>query len=266
MISSISTWETVRSATSPSFPGFCTDGRGLGIIAWDFSADGRLDLFVANDTSANFLFIHQGMSPDGTPRFAEEALVRGVAVDDDGNAQASMGVAAGDVNGDGLVDMFITNFFSEANTLYLSQEGGFFTDMTRPFQLRDSSFWMLGFGCQFADFDGDGWQDLVATNGHVDQTSARGDPDRMSPQLFHNRQGQRFEDVPADRLGGFFEGKYLGRGLATLDWNRDGRTDFAVSHLHGPAALVVNQTLAQGTPLVVRLVGRRGPRDPVGIG
>jgi tetratricopeptide (TPR) repeat protein len=240
------------------------DGRGLGVIAWDFTRDGLLDLFVANDTSANFLFIHQGNAPDGTPRFAEEALLRGVAVDQDGNAQASMGIAVGDANGDGRLDLFLTNFFAEANTLYTAQDGGFFTDMTRPFRLRDPSFWMLGFGCQFADFDGDGWEDLVATNGHVDQISARGDPDRMPPQLFRNVQGRAFEDVPPERLGPFFQRKYLGRGLATLDWNRDGRTDFVVSHIHAPAALVTNRTAIHDPPLVLRLAGRRASRDPVG--
>lgn len=239
------------------------DGRGLGIVAWDFSGDGRLDLLVANDTSANFLFVSQGVR-DGIPWFAEEGLIRGIAVDEDGNALASMGVAASDANGDARMDLFITNFFGESNSLYVGQEGGFFTDMTRPFHLRDASFWMLGFGCQFADFDGDGWCDLVATNGHVDQVSARGDPDRMAPQLFHNRHGRQFAEIPTDKLGSFFQKTYLGRGLATLDWNRDGRTDFAVSHLHGPAALVTNHTPPGGAALTVRLAGRRGTRDPVG--
>lgn len=240
------------------------DGRGLGVIAWDFAGDGRLGLFVANDTTPNFLFINQGNNSSGAPRFEEQGLVRGVAINAEGTAQASMGVAAGDVTGDGRLDLFITTFFGDTKTLYSQAEGGFFSDVTRPYNLRDAGFWMLGFGCQFADFDGDGWDDLVETNGHVDQKSYRGDPDRMPPQLFRNLGGRKFAEVPAAELGPFFQGRYLGRGLATFDWNRDGRTDFGVSHLHAPFALLTNRTPSSGDPIVIRLIGRTGCREPTG--
>ena len=240
------------------------NGRGLGLVAWDFGGDGRLGLFVGNDTSPNFLFINGGTGSDGVPMFREEGVVRGVAYDVDGNAQACMGVAAGDINGDGRLDMYITNFFGESDTLYSQLNDGSFHDATRPFALRDAGFWTLGFGCQFADFDGDGWEDIIATNGHVDQRSRRGDPDRTPPQLFVNRQGRKFDEVPRERLGSFFQHGYLGRGLAKLDWNRDGRVDFGVSHLHGRFALVTNHTPSSGQPLIVRLNGRSGARDPIG--
>jgi tetratricopeptide (TPR) repeat protein len=240
------------------------NGRGLGLVAWDFGGDGRLGLFVGNDTSANFLFINEGNGPDGTPRFREEAVIRGVAFDVDGNAQACMGVAAGDANGDGRIDMYVTNFFGESDTLYSQRADGMFDDATRPFALRDAGYWTLGFGCQFADFDGDGWEDLIATNGHVDQQSRRGDPDRTPPQLFRNRHGRKFDEIAPAKLGAFFQKGYLGRGLAKLDWNRDGRVDFAVSHLHDPFALVTNNTPSSGLPLIVRLAGRTGTREPTG--
>lgn len=240
------------------------NGRGLGLIAWNFGGDGRLGLFVGNDTSPNFLFINGGNGKDGIPSFKEEALIRGVAFDVDGNAQACMGIAAGDANGDGLIDMYITNFFGESDTLYSQRGDGLFDEATRPYDLRDAGFWTLGFGTQFVDFDGDGWEDLVVTNGHVDQQSWRGDPDRTPPQLFRNLQGRKFAEVSPDRLGPFFQQGYLGRGLAKLDWNRDGCVDFAVSHLHGDFALVTNRTPSKGRPLVVRLAGRTGTRDPIG--
>ena len=240
------------------------NGRGLGLVAWDFNGDGRLGLFVGNDTSANFLFINEGSGPDAIPHFREEGVIRGVAFDVDGNAQACMGVAAGDANGDGRIDMYITNFFGESDTLYSQRADGMFDDATRPFALRDAGYWTLGFGCQFADFDGDGWEDLIATNGHVDQHSRRGDPDRTPPQLFRNRQGRKFDEISRERLGSFFQQGYLGRGLAKLDWNRDGRVDFGVSHLHGPFALVTNNTPSSGQPLIVRLAGRTGTREPTG--
>src|SRR5262249_26939669 len=153
----------------------------------------------------------------GTPRFREQGIVRGVALDGDGNPQACMGVAAGDPSGDGRIDLFVTTFFGESKTMYSQREDGFFDDVTRNFNLREPGLWMLGFGCQFADLDGDGWEDLIITNGHVDQRSSRGDPDRMRPQVFHNVQGRSFTEVPGSALGAFFQESYLGRGLATLD-------------------------------------------------
>lgn len=241
------------------------NGRGLGLIAWDFAGEDRLSLFVANDTSPNFLFRNMGNNPDGVPQFSEEGIVQGVALDVDGNAQASMGIAAGDINRDGRIDMFITNFFGESDSLYSQRADGFFDDVTRKYGLTDPGFWMLGFGCQFGDFDSDGWDDLIVTNGHVDRESRRGDPDRTRPQLFRNRQGVKFDEAPSEQLGNFFQKGYLGRGLATLDWNGDGRLDFAVSHLHDPFALVTNQTdHPENKSLVIRLVGRKRCRVPMG--
>jgi tetratricopeptide (TPR) repeat protein len=239
-------------------------GKGLGVVVWDFAGDGRLGIFVANDTTPNFLFMNTGADANGIPRFQEEGVVRGVAFNIDGNAQASMGVAAGDANGDGRIDLYITTFFGDTKTLYSQRDDRYFDDLTRPYNLRDSGFWMLGFGCQFADLDGDGWDDLIVTNGHVDQTSARGDIDRMPPQVLHNQRGRRFVEVPDQMLGRFFQNRYLGRGLATLDWNRDGRADVGISHIHAPFALLTNRTAAASQPLVVRLIGRSGCREPTG--
>lgn len=240
------------------------EGRGLGVVVWDYSGDGLLDIFVANDTSANFLWVHQGTDSAGVPHFQEEGLVRGVAFNQDGHATASMGVAAGDANGDGQIELFITNFFSESSTLFSLQAGGFFEEQTRDMNLRAASLWMLGFGCQFADLDGDSWEDLIVTNGHVDQKSARGDSDRLPPQIFRNQQGRRFAEVPGQMLGSFFQGRYLGRGLAKLDWNRDGRIDVGISHIHAPFALLTNHTAPAGRLLNVRLIGRSGCREPIG--
>ena len=123
---------------------------------------------------------------------------------------------------------------------------------------------MLGFGCQFADFDGDRWEDLIVANGHVDQISSTGSEDHMRPQLYRNIGGDHFEEVPADQLSPFFQQKALGRGVALLDWNRDGRLDFCVSHLHSPFALLTNRTEGWNRALILRLVGRRQSREPIG--
>ncbi|MDX1967041.1 MAG: FG-GAP-like repeat-containing protein [Planctomycetaceae bacterium] len=240
--------------------------KGLGVIVWDFEGEGRLGIFVANDTMPNMLWTPLPGDGSGVPKFREDGIVRGVAFDSDGHAPASMGVAASDATGDGLIDLFVTTFFGEAKVLFCQDQDGFFQNSTRPQGLRDPGFWMLGFGCQFADFDADGWDDLVVANGHVDQTTSRGTPDRMPPQLFRNEQGQRFREVPRERLGAFFQHPYLGRGLAKLDWNRDGRIDFAVANLHAPFALVSNRSPqdAGHQSLMLRLVDSDGARDPIG--
>ncbi|MBC7966449.1 MAG: VCBS repeat-containing protein [Fuerstia sp.] len=241
-----------------------TSGRALALIAWDFTGDGRTSLFVANDTSANFLFHNLDTNADGVPEFSEEGVLRGLAFDADGNAQASMGVAAGDANGDGKLDLFVTNFEHESNTFYSQGPDGLYLDFTRQYGLRDPGYGMLGFGTQFADFDGDGWDDLVATNGHVDKRRDSSEKDRMRPQLFRNLQGHSFAEIPPDVLGTFFLNDYLGRGLATLDWNKDGRTDFGVSNLHAPYSLVTNRTPSSSVAVAVRLISTSGVRDGSG--
>jgi len=227
-------------------------GRGLGVIGWDFDGDGRMDLFAGNDTSENFLWMNR-TEPGASVRLEEEAAVRGVALDGDGNPIASMGIATGDADGDGLLDLFVTNYYKSPNVLFRQASAGTFEDATRVWNLRDSGYFSLGFGSQFADLDGDGREDLIATNGHVNQQAVDGSGDRMRPQVFRNT-GRRFEEAAAERLGPFFERKSLGRGLALIDWNRDGLTDVGISHLHDPFALLTNRSDASGKPVVVRLI------------
>jgi tetratricopeptide (TPR) repeat protein len=243
-------------------------GRALGLVGWDFFAEDQINLFVANDTSANFLF-RQMDSPTSAgdlkiPVFRDEGLVQGVAFDADGNAQASMGVASGDVNQDGFLDLFITNFSNESNTLYVQSPQHSYLDKTRQFRLRDPGFSLLGFGTQFFDVNFDGWPDLVLTNGHVDQSASQPDADRMRSQLFLNQQGEYFDEVAGDASGPFFSKRSLGRGLATLDWNQDGKTDFVVTHIHAPTSLVTNRTELQQKATIIRLVGRSRTRNAVG--
>jgi len=240
------------------------DGKGLGLVVADFDDAGRLSIFVANDAVPNFFFRNLSERGQAGLRFEEQGYLTGLAVDADGQPQACMGVAAGDANRDGGIDLFVTNFYNESNTLYLKQPGETFVDSTRTARLREPGFAMLGFGTQFLDADLDGWQDLVVTNGHVGDLTHAGIPYEMPCQVFRNQQDGRFEEVPARQLGRFFEGRFLGRGLARLDWNRDGREDFAVSFLQSPAALVENRTQAAGHFLVVRLHGVESARDAIG--
>jgi hypothetical protein len=206
----------------------------LGIVAADFDGSGRLSLFVANDMMPNFYFMNETPSPGGRPRFTESALTAGLAYDRDGRAQGCMGIAVGDIREDGLLDLFVTNYYLESNTLYEQRPGQSFEDVTRTAGLRDPSLKMLGFGTQFLDADLDGWSDLVVLNGHVDDETYRGIPFHMPAQFFRNVGGGKFAEVSADTLGPWFAGRYLGRGLARLDWNRDGLEDFAATNLDSP--------------------------------
>ncbi|MCP3693517.1 MAG: hypothetical protein GY917_15055 [Planctomycetaceae bacterium] len=236
-------------------------GNGLGIVAADFSGGKTLDLFVANDAVANSFFKRRSSSANQL--FDETATLMGLAFDRDGAAQACMGVAAGDVNRDGLIDLFVTNYYRESNTLY-QQQGGMFVDTTRPAGLREPSFSWLGFGTQFLDADLDGHLDLVITNGHVDDYRKNNQPFAMPPQFLHNRGQARFQELDPTELGPYFQKRYRGRGLARIDWNRDGREDFVVSHLDAPVSLLTNQTREQGNYLVVQLVGTTSSRDAIG--
>ena len=154
------------------------DGQGLGVVANDLDGDGRVDLFVANDQSAKFLFLNRGGL-----RFEEVGHLAGVASNASGFYQASMGVACGDVNGDGLPDLAVTNFYNEYTALYLNLGDGVFSDHSAEYGLTVPSRYRLGFGMAFLDFNNDGRLDLVTANGHVDD-SRTDVPQQMPAQLF----------------------------------------------------------------------------------
>ena len=241
------------------------EGKGLGIVAADFALDGRLSLFVANDTTPNFFYNNSTPSGELVPRFSENGVLSGLAYDRNGLAQACMGVAADDATGDGFVDLYVTNFYNESNTFYAPEvPGKTFADQTAEFGLRDGSMQMLGFGTQFIDGELDGWPDLILTNGHVQDRSMEGIPYKMRPQFFRNLAGENFEELTPDSLGPFFSGQYLGRGLARVDWNRDGREEVVISHLGSPAALLTNQTTTAGHFVALQLRGTLGSRDAIG--
>ena len=239
------------------------EGRGMGIVAADFFGKGKLDLFVANDMAPNFFFVNQTQHADRL-RFAERGLLAGLASNRDGRFEACMGIAAGDSDGDGRIDLFVTNFDLETNTLYKQLPGEFFDDATQRAGLAEPSINVLGFGAQFIDGELDGDLDLIVTNGHVDDARSMGRPYQMPPQYFENLGDGRFALAEAEALGTYFQGKYLGRGLAKLDWNRDGREDVVISHLDAPVALLTNTTNGAGRFLAIKLVAVASARDAIG--
>lgn len=205
-------------------------GRGLGVAVADLNNDGLPDVFVTNDTTANFLFINQGK---GT--FQENAMVLGCAADVNGNFMANMGVAVCDFFRSGHFDLYVTHFTDESDTLFRNYGEGGFQDESAMVGLPNFTTDHLSFGVVAADFNQDGQLEVFATSGHIENSP--GFPHyRMKPLLFAF-DGKRFHDCSAQG-GPFFEGKRVGRAVAACDYDDDGRLEMLVAHENSPAALL----------------------------
>ena len=236
-------------------------GAGLGVGVGDFDGDGWLDLYIANDRNPNQLWMNRREG-----RFEDTALLAGAALSGDGRAQAGMGVAVGDVHGDGHEDVFVTNMRNEGNVLYRNNGSAGFTDVTAAAGLRGPSLPYTGFGAEFFDADNDGWLDLFVSNGAVSVVDAlRGSPYpyRERNSLYHNQGGGRFVDVTRS-AGPGLEGADVARGAAFGDLNGDGRIDIVVSNNNGPPRVLLNETRTQNHYLFVALEGVRSNRMGLG--
>ena len=195
-----------------------TNGRGLGVIAADLDGDGRMDLYVANDGTANYLFRNLGGF-----HFQEVGLEAGVAGSAQGGYQAGMGVACGDLDGDGRPDLMVTNFYGEGTTLYQNLGEGLFADRSSASGIGLESRYLLGFGIAMADISNDGLKDVMITNGHVNDNQ-RFYLYAMPSRLYENRPDGRLVDVSAS-AGAPWDVLRVGRGLAAGDLDNDGRVD-----------------------------------------
>jgi tetratricopeptide (TPR) repeat protein len=232
------------------------DGRGLGVVASDLDGDGRVDLFVANDQSANYLFHNKGGM-----RFEEIGHAAGVACNADGAYQAGMGVACGDADGDGQPDLAVTNFYNEYTTLYRNVGGGVFTDSTAQAGLAALTRHRLGFGIAFVDANNDGRLDLATANGHVDDFQPAL-PYKMRAQLLIGVPEGRFVDS-TDASGPPWQVARVARGLAVGDLDNDGRADLLLTANDSPLAYFHNRT-SGGHWLTLSLEGTASPRDAIG--
>ena len=214
-------------------------GRGLGVLFTDLDGDHRPDVYVANDLDPNRLYRNLGAGEDGRIAFEDVSLLSGASLDRQGKAQAGMGVAAGDVDGDGLADVALTHFDVETNTLYRNLGHGQFEDVSASSGFGLPSFNLLGFGIVLADFDLDGDLDAYVANGHVFERSARDTVSRAQRDLLLAGTGDgRFVDQG-------FEGgaDRVGRGAAAADYDGDGDLDVAVQHNGAAPELWHNRTL-----------------------
>lgn len=237
--------------------------KGLGVLIFRIESEEFPSLFIANDQVRNFLLIVRPLSTQSI-EMVDEALVRGLALSLDGLAFACMGVAADDVDNNGTVDLLVTNFADEPNTLYLQDSTGLFSDNTAGSGMQSASYPYVGWGTQFIDVDRDGWVDALVVNGHVDDYTDEGKGYAMAPQAFRNQGGGRFELLPPSTVGDFFALQFLGRGMAKVDWNRDGLFEVAVSTMNSPAQLVKNVSVDAGNYSTFRLVGTESARIPIG--
>ena len=229
-------------------------GPALGVTAADFNGDGWIDLYVANDSQPNQLWINQH---DGT--FKNTGLVAGVALTAEGKAEASMGVDAGDFDNDGDEDIFITEQTGEGHNLYVNDGHGAFEDQSAHSGLASASLAFTGFGTAWFDYDNDGWLDLLTVNGAVQTIEALAQahdpfPLHQRKQLFRNLRNGRFEDVSA-KAGKVFELSEVGRGAAFGDVDNDGDTDVVVANNNGPLRLLINNVGNRKHWLGLRVAG-----------
>lgn len=235
--------------------GLVDGGKGLGVVAGDINLDGHLDLYVANDTTDNFLYWN-----DGHGQLEESGMISGAAADEVGVNTGSMGVCLQDFDNDGQPDLWVTNFERELFGLYHNEKANLFSHVSRGAGLAGLNGLYVGFGTVFVDFDFDGDRDLVAANGHVSYASPHA-PFRQLPLLLENQRGKRFTQRNEP---GYFATGHTGRGLASVDLDNDGGTDFAVSHLEEPVSVLRGLPPPNERWATVRLVGRQSNRDAIG--
>lgn len=246
------TFEAMASAWGLSGPG----NKALGVAIVDFNQDGWPDIYVANDTTANFLFLNQ--QGQG---FTESALRLGCALNEEGAAQASMGVAVGDYDANGLPDVFLTHFTGESNTLYQNLGEYGLVDVSKQTGVQAATWTRLGFGAVMQDFDFDGRQEVVTVNGHIDENNADGDGYRQKPQIL-TFDGERWDEI-SQTAGKYFEKKLVGRGAGLGDFDSDGRPDLLIGHQNSPAALLRNESEV-GHWLKLSFIGRTANRRGIG--
>lgn len=236
--------------------GLRKDGKGLGVVVGDVDLDGHVDVYVGNDTVPNFLYRNTGS------RFEDMGLMSGTALSDRGTPDGSMGVDIGDLNHDGLPDIWVANYESESFALYRNQGNFFFQHVSQPLGITAVGALYVGWGSLLVDLDRDTNLDAFCSNGHVIRHPVNA-PLKQQPLVFLNQNGKRFTNV-ASQVGEYTSTAHMGRGCAAGDLDNDGDIDIAVMRTNEPLALLSNESTNAAHWLSVRLIGRASSRDAVG--
>ncbi len=236
------------------------NGKGLGVVCGDVDNDGDTDIFVANDTTPNFLYLNDS---NARIKMTEDALFAGVALSEEGRAYSGMGANLGDFDNDGYLDIVITNFQDQTNSLYHNAQSGFFNEVSFAKGIGEKSLRYLAWGTDFVDFNNDGWLDLFVANGHLDDNIADIDPIgtyAQPNQLFLNNGGVNFEAS----IDTAIKIQKVSRGTAFGDIDNDGDMDIVVSNLKDTPTVLRNDGGNAVQWLQVKLIGRHCNRDAIG--
>ncbi|HEY3834927.1 MAG TPA: CRTAC1 family protein [Bryobacteraceae bacterium] len=240
-------------------------GKGLGVVATDINNDGLMDLFVANDTVQNFLYVNRGAGKGGKWQFEEIALPAEVAFSEEGQPRSGMGVDAADVFGSGYQDLFVANVDQEKFSLYRNQKNESFRDVAHANEIAQSTRLLSGWGLKFFDYDNDGAVDLMLANGHPDDMIESYSPAvkyREPLLLFHQENGKLRNVSPGGGVA--FTKSYAARGLAVGDFNNDGLLDVLIGVNGGAPVLLKNRAGRGNHWLGLKLEGRTCNRDAIG--
>lgn len=243
---------------SSRLPDSVAEGKGLGVLVFDPERTGAAGIYVANDTTPNSL-----LTLDATSGlWADTAFASGVAVSGLGKSEGSMGIALGDADDDGIPDLVVTNFLSEASAYYRGLGNSNYRDDRQISGLQEPSISVLGFGTQFLDANLDGNPELFVSNGHIDDLRHQGKPYQMPAHLFTIQAGN-FRLLKPDHLGSYFGRNHLGRAVAKIDWNVDGKPDLVLGNLQEPSVILTNTSQSSGKPLQLQLISLRSNRESV---
>jgi hypothetical protein len=234
---------------------------GMGVVVTDYDNDGWPDIFVANDLTANLLYRNRGKG-----EFEEVGVLAGVAFDENGVEEGSMGADFGDFNNDGWPDLYTTNSSYQTNQLAVNLHNGNFALRSYALGHGETTWLYVGWGTFFSDLDNDGWEDIFVVNGHLYSQADRFDMGlkyRQRPLLFHNRQGKRFVEVKGS-WGTALEQPALGRGAAYGDYDNDGDLDVVINNLDGPPTLLRDDGGNRRSWLIVKCEGTLSNRSGIG--
>jgi hypothetical protein len=252
------TFEEVSKQAGVANPG---GAYGMQPLWLDYDNDGWPDLYVANDIGANYLYhnLRNG-------KFEDVSLISGSAVDGDGKPQGSMGVDAADFDHDGRLDLFVTNYTFQPDTLYWNQGDLGFQDISASAGLAQPTYPYVGWGTAFADFENNGWPDIFITNGHLFPriSCLKGAGSYREPiQLFHNNRDRTFADI--SHTSGLDKLPLLSRrGAAFGDVNNDGKVDVVILNIDGPPTLLINRTQNAGHSVLFHLIGTKSNKAAIG--